>query len=87
MSIVKCEPIRVNNQDVIYQGYNFDIGKTRWSVVVTEQFGNPINVRVRKVYPNPFGTLGTEFDSFNEVVKKYKNPTMKMNLRLIEMGI
>lgn len=68
-----------------YMLYKFNIGKTEWHImVVTGKFNY---VSVRKVTSNPFGLLGTRFDSFDKAVAHYKNPTMKLNLRLIEMGV
>ena len=61
------------------------IKNTQYNVTVAK--GKFNHVTVRKVTANPFGTLGTEFKNFNEAVSHYKNPSIKLGLTKIEMGL
>lgn len=68
-----------------YTSHHFEIGKTRWSVLVVSGKSNFITVR--KIYPNPFGTLGKQFKTIDEAQTQYKNPDLKLALLKIETGI
>lgn len=63
-----------------YKPYSFSTGKTTWTVIVAS--GQYNYVLIRK--PSPWITAGIEFKNMDAAVAHYKNPTMKMNLRLIE---
>ena len=84
MSITKNGNVVANQDGSVFQGYEFNIGKTIWGVVTRTLNGETKTVTVSKLSPNPWWNGGKEFDSFDEAVGNYKNPTMKMNLRLIE---
>ena len=81
--ISKREPIINENLESTFTGYTFQHGKSLWNVVVVH--GKINHITVRK--PSPWKTLGKDFEDFNEAVKHYKNPTIKLYLRLIEMNL
>jgi hypothetical protein len=54
---------------------------------VTVATGKFNYVSVRKVTANPYGMLGTEFKNFDEAVSHYKNPTLKVELLKLELGM
>jgi hypothetical protein len=67
-----------------YKSTNVTIGKTIFSVM---QVTGKLNyISIRKETNNPFKTLGKDFKNFNEAVRHYKNPTMKVELLKIELG-
>lgn len=68
-----------------YKTTKFFIGKTQWAVTVATGKSNYVNVN--KVSNNPFRSLGKDYSDFDAAVAAYKNPTMKMQLRLIETGL
>ena len=71
--------------ETTYKTTKFFIGKTEW--FVTQAKGKSNYVAVMKNTSNPFKTLGKQFESFDAAVANYANPTMKLNLRLAEMGV
>ena len=88
MSITKNKNVVSEYDNCTYQGSDIVMGKTKWNVVTrTSPVGILKSVTIRKMYPNPWKTLGKDFKNFNEAVDNYKNSTMKMNLRLIECGL
>lgn len=82
--ITKTNTVVSKELETTYTGYDFTIGKTLWGVTVNR--GRDNSIRVRKISNNPWLTMGNEYESFDEAVAKYKNPTMKLNLRLIELN-
>ncbi len=73
------------DMETTYTEKQFTIGKTKWGILIVEGKRNYISVT--KLSNNPFRTLGKEFKSFDEAVSHYKNPTMKLELTKIELGI
>ncbi len=68
-----------------YTTNEIKIGKTIFAVTTTVGKFNYINVR--KVTANPFGTMGNRFENMDEAISHYKNPTMKVELLKIELGL
>lgn len=66
----------------VYKGVRVNIGKTKWSV--TQASGKFNYITVRKTYPNPFGMIGKEFESFNKAQEEYKSPEVKTMLLMVE---
>lgn len=75
----------ITTAENVYTTTKFFIGKTEWFVTVVT--GNRNYVCVMKNTNNPFKTLGNEFANMDAAVANYKNPTMKLKLRMIEMGV
>ena len=73
------------NNETIYTNYNINIGKTIFNVLVVTGKSNYINIC--RVSNNVFGSLGKQFKNFDEAVKNYSNPTMKLELLKIELGL
>jgi len=61
------------------------IVNTEYDITVVK--GRYNYVSVRKITANPFGGLGKQFKDFNEATRNYKNPTMKVELLKIELGL
>ena len=75
----------MKTQETIYKSSKFQIGKTIWSLV--QASGKSNYVAIRKETSNPFKTLGKEFANFDEAIKNYKNPQMKLEILKIEMDL
>lgn len=69
----------------IYTTCEMPIKNTMYHVTVVT--GKINHITVKKVTANPYRSLGKDFKDFNEAVANYKNPSIKLGLRLIEMGL
>lgn len=69
----------------IYTNYTINIGKTIFNVLVVTGKSNYINIC--RSSNNVFRSLGKQFNNFDEAVKNYSNPTMKLELLKIELGL
>lgn len=70
--------------DSTYTTHSFMLGKkTRYIVLVVSGKHNYISVRK----PCPSTNLGRLFADFDEAVSHYKNPSIKLALTKIELGI
>lgn len=68
-----------------YTTHEIKIEKTVYSVTIAT--GRFNYVSIRKETANPWKTLGKQFADFDEAVRNYKNPTMKMELLKLEVGL
>jgi len=66
-----------------YKVHKFKIKNTEWMVLVVTGKHNYISVS-KKSYQR---SIGTDFKNFNEAVSHYKNPSIKLELTKIELGI
>lgn len=80
LEIIKVNEFFDNGTDSNYKSYKFDIGKTKWSVVVVAGKFNYVAVKKATPWMSP----GKEYKTMDKAVNSYKNPTLKMILRLIE---
>ena len=71
--------------ETIYTSYNINIGKTIFNVLVVTGKSNYVNIC--RVSNNVFGSLGKQFKNFDEAIENYSNPTMKLELLKIELGL
>ena len=71
--------------ETIYTSKKIQIKNTIFSVVIAS--GKSNYVSIRKETNNPFKTLGKQFANFEEAIKNYKSPAMKLELILLQTGI
>jgi hypothetical protein len=69
---------------IAYETKKFHVGTTEYRVMIAS--GSRNYVSVRKVGPTT-SFLGTEFPTFAAAIAHYKNPTIKVELLKIELGL
>jgi hypothetical protein len=70
-----------------YQTKEIKIKNTIFSVLIAMNENGLKYVSIRKETNNPFKSMGKEFANFDEAVKNYKSPQMKIELLLIESNL
>lgn len=67
-----------------YTSKEIKIKNTIFSVLIVQDRNTLKYISIKKETNNPFNTLGKQFASFDDAVKNYKNPQMKVELLMIE---
>ena len=77
----------MKNLITTYQTKEIKIKNTMFSVLIAMNENGLKYVSIRKETNNPFKSMGKEFANFDEAVKNYKSPQMKIELLLIESNL
>ncbi len=67
-----------------YTSKEIKIKNTIFSVLIVQDRNTLKYISIKKETNSPFNTLGKQFASFDDAVKNYKNPQMKVELLMIE---
>ena len=77
----------MKNLTTTYQTKEIKIKNTMFSVLIAMNENGLKYVSIKKETNNPFKSMGKEFANFDEAVKNYKSPQMKIELLLIESNL
>jgi hypothetical protein len=67
-----------------YDSFNFYIANTEYRVTVATGKSNYVSVRKVTAMTS---RIGTDFKTFSDAISHYKNPSIKVELLKIEMGL